>query len=101
MRSSRPDAAAGVRRDGATLVFSGALLRDGVAALWPLALAQLAGVARMDLRGVERVDSAGLALLAELASRAGGEVAIDGAPAGLAELCVAYRLDASLGFASR
>lgn len=90
---------AGVRREGATLVFTGTLLRTGVAALWPQALAQLPGVARIDLRAVERVDSAGLALLAELAARAGDVVAIDGEPAGLAELRTAYRLDPALGYA--
>lgn len=101
MRSSKPAPGnAGVRRDGATLVFAGALLREGVAALWPQALAQLAGATRFDLRGVERVDSAGLALLAELAARAGGNMAIDGTPAGLAELRAAYRLDPALGFAA-
>ncbi len=92
---------ASVRREGATLVFGGALLRGVTAGLWSQASVQLEGVTRLDLRAVERVDSAGLALLAELASRAGGTLAIDGAPSGLAELCAAYRLDApSLGFAS-
>lgn len=90
-----------VRREGATLVFTGTLLREGMAALWPRAVAQVEGVARMDLRAVDRVDSAGLALLAELAARAGDGIDIDGAPAGLAELRAAYRLDPSLGFASR
>ena len=100
MRSSKPQHDASVRRDGATLVFAGALLREAVAAVWPQALAQLAGATRFDLRSVARVDSAGLALLAELAARAGGNVAVDGAPAGLSELRAAYRLDPALGFAA-
>ena len=100
MRSSKPaDLAAGVRREGEALVFDGALERPAVAALWPLALAALEDVRRFDLRGVSRVDSAGVALLAELAARA-QPVAIDGAPDGLAELCAAYRLDAGLRFAA-
>lgn len=99
MRSSKTHAAS-VRRDGATLVFAGALLRDAVASLWPQALAQVAGASRFDLQDVERVDSAGLALLAELAARAGGDVVVDGAPAGLSELRAAYRLDPALGFAT-
>ena len=100
MRSSKAAHDASVRRDGATLAFAGALSRDAVAALWPQALAQLAGASRFDLQGVERVDSAGLALLAELAARAGGNVSVDGTPAGLAELSAAYRLDPALGFAA-
>ena len=45
------------------------------------------------------VDSAGLALLAELASKL-GSVALLGNPPGLAELQTAYRLDDQLGFAA-
>jgi phospholipid transport system transporter-binding protein len=48
---------------------------------------------------VTRVDSAGVALLAELAARAGTAVAIDGMPPGLAELRAAYRLTPALAFA--
>ena len=99
MRSSKTHDAS-IHRDGATLVFAGALLRDAVAFLWPQALALVAGASRFDLQGVERVDSAGLALLAELAARSGGGVAVDGSPAGLTELRAAYRLDPALGFAT-
>ncbi|MCI4568044.1 STAS domain-containing protein [Lysobacter sp. CFH 32150] len=96
---------ANLRREGETLRFTGALERAAVAVLWPQALAVLAGVARFDLRDVSQVDSAGLALLGELAARAGGgiafdSIAIDGEPAGLAALRTAYRLDPSLGFAT-
>lgn len=89
-----------MRRDGDALVFTGALLRDDVAALWRQASAAVDGVRRFDLQAVSRIDSAGLALLAELTTRAGGGIAIDGTPAGLAELRAAYRLDAALGFAA-
>jgi phospholipid transport system transporter-binding protein len=94
------EATTGVTRDGDTLVFSGTLSRDAVASLWPRALASIAGVRRFSLEGVPSLDSAGLALLAELAARAGGGVAVTGAPLGLAVLRSAYRLDPSLAFAA-
>ena len=94
-----PTSSAGLRRDGHALVFTGALLRDDVAALWRQVPKALADVRRLDVRAVGRIDSAGLALLAELAARTGGDVAIDGAPEGLAELRGAYRLSPALGFA--
>jgi phospholipid transport system transporter-binding protein len=93
-----PTEQTGVRREGEALVFSGALLRAVVATVWPQALASLAGAKRFDLRAVSQVDSAGLAMLAELVERAGGGTAIDGTPAGLHALCEAYRLDSSLGY---
>lgn len=89
-----------LRRDNDTLLFGGALLRDDIATLWPQATQQLSGVLRFDLRAVERIDSAGLALLSQLASLGDGEIAIEGKPAGLAELSAAYRLLPSLAFAS-
>lgn len=92
-------AAAGVTRDGDALRFAGVLSRDRVPALWRAALPLLAGATRFDLSGASRVDSAGVALLAELSSRAGGSIAIDGQPAGLAELRAAYRLEPDLAFA--
>ena len=91
---------ASVRRDGDALVFGGALQRAVVASLWPQALASLAGATRFDLRAVSQVDSAGLALLAELVARACGGAVIDGTPAGLQALCAAYRLDPGLGYSS-
>lgn len=95
-----PRSSVSVRRDGDALVFAGALLRDDVAALWRPAAATLDGVRRFDVTAVERIDSAGLALLAELAARAGGDVVVGGAPPGLAELRGAYRLAPTLGFAA-
>jgi phospholipid transport system transporter-binding protein len=56
-------------------------------------------VNRFDLAAVTRVDSAGVALLAELSTRTGTAVAIDGMPPGLAELRAAYRLTPGLAFA--
>lgn len=87
-----------LRRDGDALAFSGPLLRDGVARLWPAAARAIEGVRRFDLGAVPRIDSAGLALLAELAARAGGPVAIEGEPAGLGELRAAYRMQTDLDF---
>lgn len=103
------DAPVGVTRDGETLRFAGALVRDDVAGLWRQALPLVSGARRFDLGAVARVDSAGVAMLAELAALAsrvdgasGGAIAgvvIDGNPTGLAELRAAYRLQANLDFA--
>jgi phospholipid transport system transporter-binding protein len=90
---------AAVSCDGDALAFSGGLLRDAVASLWRQALPRAAGVRRIDLQAVTRVDSAGVALLAELAARSGGELVLDGDPPGLAPLRAAYRLSPSLAFA--
>ncbi|MGH8032138.1 MAG: STAS domain-containing protein [Luteimonas sp.] len=89
-----------VRREGDALVFSGALLRDAVPALWRETARSVAGVRRFDLTAVARIDSAGLALLAELGARSGGTPAIDGTPLGLADLRAAYRLSGTLAFAA-
>jgi phospholipid transport system transporter-binding protein len=91
------DPATVARGDGA-LRFSGALVRDAVPALWKQVGAHAAGVRSIDLTAVSRVDSAGVALLAELAARCGAEPALVGAPEGLAELRAAYRLGPSLAF---
>lgn len=98
---ARPEQTARVRRDGQALRLEGRLDRAGATALWPQAQAQLDGARTLDLSGVEGLDSAGLALLAEAAARmrAGGAVQVLGAPAGLAELCAAYRLDPQLNYA--
>jgi phospholipid transport system transporter-binding protein len=82
---------------GQALRFAGALVRANVPALWKR-LPALDGVRRLDLREVTSVDSAGLALLADIAERIGA-TRIEGAPQGLDELRSAYRLDAGLGFA--
>ena len=91
--------AASVARDGEALRFAGVLSRECVPALWRRALPLVAGARSFDLAGVARIDSAGVALLAELAARAGAGVAIAGNPPGLSELRAAYRLQANLGFA--
>ena len=86
------------RRDHA-LVFTGVLDRVAVAALWPQVRRQAEGATTLDLTAVARVDSAGLAMLAELAQ---GRPAITvlGDPPGLAALRAAYRLRDNLDFAA-
>ncbi len=92
-------AAATFQREGDALVFGGALDRAAALALWPRASRALPGAQRIVLTNVTTVDSAGLALLAELAARlrqAGQAPQLVGEPAGLAELRTAYRLPPSL-----
>ena len=90
-----------VAREGDALVFDGALDRAAAARLWAPASKAASGAQRIVLTNVTTVDSAGLALLAELAARlrtAGAVVAIEGEPAGLSELRTAYRLTPGLDF---
>ena len=82
-----------------TLAFTGTLDRNA-ATLWPQLQKQVAGVRRFDLTAVDSVDSAGLALLSELAAMAGDGVDIHGRPSGLDELRAAYRLQDDLSFAT-
>jgi phospholipid transport system transporter-binding protein len=91
--------AVSLTRDADTLRFGGELLTPRIRDTWTRALPMLAGVRRFDVAGVTHVDSAGIALLAELAQRAGG-VAIDGDPAGLSALRAAYRLTPALDYAA-
>lgn len=91
---------ASINRQGTSLLFSGVLDRAAVSALWK-PLQALDGVQVLDLTGVPRIDSAGLALLAELAAqlRAKGVTAhFNGSPAGFNELSAAYRLAPTLDF---
>lgn len=81
------------------LRIAGTLSRDSVPALWKRALPLLAGITAIDLHGVTDLDSEGVALLAELAARA-GHPAIRGEPAGLSELRTAYRLTQQLDFST-
>ncbi len=87
--------------DGSRARLGGALDRAAVVALWPQLQALPAAVNVLDLDAVTGVDSAGLALLAEVVARAraaGRTLALQGTPPGLTELSAAYRLDASLDF---
>ena len=98
--SNAEPATVALQRDADVLRFSGNLTVNATSAgAWTSALAALGGARRFDLTGVGHVDSAGLALLAELAQRAGG-VSIEGDPTGLAALRAAYRLTPALEYAS-
>jgi phospholipid transport system transporter-binding protein len=92
---------ASVRRDGDALVFTGAIDRQAAAALWAPASKALSGAQRIVLTNVTTVDSAGLALLAELCAKlrqAGTAPVLVGEPPGLSELSTAYRLTPGLDF---
>ena len=90
---------ASVVREGDALVFRGAIDRAAAPALWKQAQPLLAGSRRITLGSVGAIDSAGLALLAELAAHAPG-IVVEGDPPGLSELRAAYRLGPDLGFGS-
>ena len=87
------------RHDDA-LVFSGALDRAAAVALWPRLRREPTGVQRLDLTAVTLVDSAGLAMLAELAHGQPAGATIVGSPPGLEALRAAYRLQDNLSFAT-
>lgn len=89
---NRTSGAASARLDGDVLHLFGRLDRHAVPALWP-ALPN-GGYARLDLAGVGTLDTAGLALIAELAARATAakDSVILNPPGGYAELCAAYRI---------
>ena len=87
------------RMQGDTLHIGGRLQREAVPALWTALLADAnahARLAQIDLAQVDALDTAGLALLVELAARtqrAGGSAPrILHAPAGYDALCAAYRI---------
>ena len=73
--------------------------RAACAGLWKQLQPMLGAVRTLDLGAVGEVDSAGLALLAEVSARSPG-ASLEGAPEGLTELRAAYRLDAKLGYAT-
>jgi len=83
---------------GSTLGFSGRLDRHAVTALW--ATLPVAGWTSLDLSKVSGLDTAGLALLIEIAGRmrnAGDDSPrIINPPSGYAALCAAYRISPEL-----
>lgn len=91
-------AACDIVHDGETLRFRGPLLRHAVAGLWKRLPADAGAIRHLDLSAVESIDSAGLALISLLATRAGG-VSVEGRPEGFTELRGAYRLGHDLTFA--
>jgi len=92
--------AANARIQGNTLHVSGVLDRAAVIAVWPHITPLPDIVEQLDMYSVTHVDSAGLALLAELIAqlKSRGEVRIIGKPEGLRELSAAYRLTPDLEF---
>jgi phospholipid transport system transporter-binding protein len=88
------------RIENGTLHLAGVLDRAAVVDLWPQLARGLGPLRQLDLQAIERLDSAGLALLGELAARlrANGGGTIAGTPAGLDELRAAYRLMPDLDF---
>lgn len=89
------------RREGDALVLAGRLDRAGAAALWKRLQPLPEGIRRLDLSAVTGVDSAGLALVAELCAQlrgTGAALALTGVPQELDELRHAYRMEADLGF---
>ena len=97
-RTDADAAAVTLHRDGDTLRLDGALVAAAIAGLWRPALAALPGTRRVDVSAVARVDSAGVALLAELMQRAGA-TELAGDPPGLSALRAAYRLTPALAYA--
>src|SRR5690606_42057852 len=93
--------AARARREGEVLHLEGRLDRAAAIGLWPTVQALADGARTLELGAVQALDSAGLALLAEAAARirAVGAVQVLRAPAGLAQLWVAFRLSPPLNYA--
>ena len=60
----------------------------------------MAGVHHLNLSAVERLDSAGLALLSTLSMRAKGGMTVVGNPPGLSALRAAYRLNDTLAIST-
>jgi len=96
MPTPTPKPAAAIDRDGNTLRLRGVLAADAVARL-RLDRQNVAGVTQISLDEVERVDTVGVALIAQLvaaaAAASGARPHVSGRPAGLEELCQAYRID--------
>ena len=90
-------AASRVRRDGEQLILSGTLDRNAATTLWPQASAAADGARVLDVRAVDVIDSAGLALLVALAERM-QDARIEGVPSGMSDLLAAYRLRPTLAF---
>jgi phospholipid transport system transporter-binding protein len=92
--SDNTPAVATQHMQGDTLHIAGQLQRDAVPVLW--AALPTAAIAQIDLSAVTALDTAGLALLVELAARsqrAGGAAPrILHVPAGYDALCAAYRI---------
>lgn len=82
------------------LTITGELIVGTVSSLWPRFHAAIAHTHIINLEGVTRIDSAGLAVVVALVSSAqiafGKSIQICGKPAGLDALLAAYRLPPTL-----
>ena len=90
----------GIHQTSDMIALTGELVVSTVAQLWPRLNAALAHAHTIDLDGVSRLDSAGLAMLVALISTArssyGKSIALCGSPTGLDGLLAAYRLPPTL-----
>ncbi|WP_075182984.1 lipid asymmetry maintenance protein MlaB [Pantoea sp. 1.19] len=83
------------RRDGEELVLSGELMADTLQPLWQAREALLQGCCRVEVSGLSRVDTAGLALLVHLRYPDGhptAQVALSGVTDALETLITLYNL---------
>ncbi|MBW7981629.1 lipid asymmetry maintenance protein MlaB [Enterobacillus tribolii] len=79
------------QKEGQTLKLSGALDRDSLLALWDTRQSALQGVSLLDVSALQRVDSAGLAMLVHLQNE-GRPLALSGITDRLRTLIALYNL---------
>ena len=90
-----------VERDGDCLRVAGPLTMETVPAVAQAgATAMTNEIRRIDLTGVQEVDSAAVALLVDWVRRAGPSLVIQGAPAPLRNLAGLYSMNGLLPFAA-
>lgn len=85
-------------RDGERLVLLGELDQDVLNPLWHARAEAMKGVTTIDLQGVTRVDTAGVALLVhlvELGKKQGAEVTLLGVSENVSTLAALYNLPQS------
>ncbi|URN98816.1 lipid asymmetry maintenance protein MlaB [Leclercia adecarboxylata] len=86
-------------REGETLLLSGELDQDYLNPLWDAREEAMKGVSCIDLSGISRVDTAGVALLVHLVStgkRQGAQVTLSGVSDNVATLAQLYNLPADV-----
>lgn len=85
------DGALSWQQEGQTLKLSGELDRDSLLALWNVRQTALQGVSRLDVSGLRRVDSAGLAMLVHVQNE-GRQLVLTGVTDRLHTLIALYNL---------
>ncbi len=86
-------------REGETLLLSGELDQDYLNPLWDAREDAMKGVSCIDLSGIARVDTAGVALLVHLVStgkRQGAQVTLSGVSDNVVTLAQLYNLPADV-----